>query len=85
MATTQLAFLKNCKHNSRGQYSLGNSTGGTGVAGFVIKLGKVGCVSHVYSIAYPWKFELKCLKIGVLDRPENVHRKQVFFQESKFR
>ena len=50
-----------------------NKTGGTGDAGFVIKLDNVGCVSlsHV-GIAHPWEFELKCWKIGVLDRPENV-------------
>ena len=31
-------------------YTMGNSeiTGGTGDAGFVIKSGKAGCVSHVY-------------------------------------
>ena len=53
--------------------------GGTGDAGFVIKLGNEGCKSHVYRYNISQRILIKCWKIGVLDRPENVHRKQGFF------
>ena len=58
----------------------GLDTGGTGDAGFVLKSGKVGCVSYVcirYSISLGTAW--KCCRIGVRGLPKNVHRKHGIF------
>ena len=68
-----------CFHGGAHQIIFPCFPGGTGDADFVIKLGKVDCVSHVY-------YENLNQNVGKLgcwmDRPENVHRKQRFFREA---